>query len=118
MVVVITVVITAGVELTGVEVINVGTKVVDCSDVVTMVDEVTVVDLVVESDMETKVVVGIVDCVVGSLVVELTNKVAEVVGATVDVVGSKVGDSVAEAMDVCIVVVGDSDIVVEGVVVG
>ena len=118
MVVVITVVITAGVELTGVEVINVGTKVVDCSDVVTMVDEVTVVDLVVESDMETKVVVGIVDCVVGSLVVELTNKVAEVVGATVDVVGSKVGDSVAEAMDVCIVVVGDLDIVVEGVVVG
>ena len=100
MVVVITVVVTKGVELTGVEVINVGTKVVDCSDVVTMVDEVTVVDLVVESDMDTRVVVGSVDCVVGSLVVELTNKVDEVVGATVDVVGSKVGDSVDEATDV------------------
>ena len=48
---------------------------------------------------------------------ELTNKIVEVVGATVDVVGSKVGDSVTEAMDVCMVVVGDSDIVVEGIVV-
>jgi len=49
--------------------------------------------------------------------VELTNKDVEVVGATVELVGSKVGDSVTEAMDVCIVVVGDSDIVVEGIVV-
>ena len=48
---------------------------------------------------------------------ELTNKIVEVVGATVDVVGSKVGDSVTEALDVCMVVVGDSDIVVEGIVV-
>lgn len=51
------------------------------------------------------------------MVVELANKIVEVVGATVDVVGSKVGDSVTEAMDVCMVVVGDSDIVVEGIVV-
>jgi len=51
------------------------------------------------------------------VVVELANKIVEVVGATVDVVGSKVGDSVTEAMDVCMVVVGDSDIVVEGIVV-
>jgi len=49
--------------------------------------------------------------------VELTNKDVEVVGATVELVGSKVGDSVTEAMDVCIVVVGDSDSVVEGIVV-
>ena len=48
---------------------------------------------------------------------ELTNKDVEVVGATVELVGSKVGDSVTEAMDVCIVVVGDSDSVVEGIVV-
>ena len=48
---------------------------------------------------------------------ELTNKIVEVVGATVELVGSKVGDSVTEAMDVCIVVVGDSDSVVEGIVV-
>ena len=48
---------------------------------------------------------------------ELTNKIVEVVGATVELVGSKVGDSVTEAMDVCMVVVGDSDIVVEGIVV-
>mgnify|MGYP003330086634 CR=1 FL=1 len=74
MVVVITVVVTKVVELTGVEVINVGTKVVECSDVVTMVDKVTVVDLVVEGDIGKRVVVGLVDCDEVALVVELTNE--------------------------------------------
>ena len=50
-------------------------------------------------------------------VVELTNKVVEAVGETVDEVGSKVGDSVTEAVDVCPVVEGDSEIV-DGIVVG
>jgi len=96
------------VELAGVEVINVGTKDVDCSDVVTMVDEVTVVDLVVdlvvESDKGKRVVVGLVDCDVGSLVVELTNEGAVVCSGVVTikvevtvvdwVVESKVGSGV------------------------
>ena len=48
------------VELTRVEVIIVGTRVDVCSVVVTMADEVTVVDLVVESKVGTRVVVGLV----------------------------------------------------------
>ena len=48
------------VELTRVEVIIVGTRVDDCSVVVTMADEVTVVDWVVESKVGTRVVVGLV----------------------------------------------------------
>ena len=48
------------VELTRVEVITVGTRVDDCSVVVTMADEVTVVDWVVESKVGTRVVVGLV----------------------------------------------------------
>lgn len=81
MVVVITVVVTTvvevdglSVELTRVEVISVGTKVDAGSDVVITVDEVTDVDWVVESKVGTRVVVGLVVSVVGSLVVELTNK--------------------------------------------
>jgi len=48
------------VELTRVEVIIVGTRVDVCSVVVTMADEVTVVDWVVESKVGTRVVVGLV----------------------------------------------------------
>ena len=48
------------VELTRVEVISVGTRVDVCSVVVTMADEVTVVDWVVESKVGTRVVVGLV----------------------------------------------------------
>ena len=81
MVVVITVVVTTvvemdglSVELTRVEVISVGTKVDAGSDVVIMVDEVTVVDWEVDSKVGTRVVLGLVVSVVGSFVVELTNK--------------------------------------------
>ncbi len=48
------------VELTRVEVICVGTRVDVCSVVVTMADEVTVVDWIVESKVGTRVVVGLV----------------------------------------------------------
>lgn len=81
--------------------------VVVCSGIVTVVDEATVVDWVVESIVGTRVVVGCVDWVESGCVVELTNKVVEVVGETVVVVGSKVGVSVTEVVDAFSVVVGD-----------
>ena len=106
------------VELTKVEVTSVDTKVDVCSDVVTMVDEVTVVDWVVKIKVGSRVVVGRdeltvvkVDSVVGALVVELTKMVVEEVGGTVEVDGSKVRDSLTDDVDGCNVV----GVVVKGV---
>ena len=106
------------VELTKVEVTSVDTKVDVCSYVVTMVDEVTVVDWVVKIKVGSRVVVGRdeltvvkVDSVVGALVVELTKMVVEEVGGTVEVDGSKVRDSLTDDVDGCNVV----GVVVKGV---
>ena len=106
------------VELTKVEVTSVDTKVDVCSYVVTMVEEVTVVDWVVKIKVGSRVVVGRdeltvvkVDSVVGALVVELTKMVVEEVGGTVEVDGSKVGDSLTDDVDGCNIV----GVVVKGV---